>query len=284
VLITLLAATTAFSQDAQKGPPPQSPGSDTSSSDAFAPSPGTTRVAANVAAGYVIHQVAPVYPPIAKTAHITGTVVLHAIIAKDGTIEQLKVVSGPPLLLKSAMDAVQQWVYRPTLANGDPVRVDTTISVVYTLGGKNPSNAEGAGSTSDVSGSPSPQAVATDSSQDAQREAAIQSHSGGSSEPNSSTPKLTPEGHFTAATLVYQVAPVYPEDAKKKHVQGTVLLNVTIEKDGSVENLVYESGPPMLMSSAMEAVKKWRYKPTILNGEPVAVNTTISVVYTLGTH
>jgi periplasmic protein TonB len=63
-----------------------------------------------------------------------------------------------------------------------------------------------------------------------------------------------------------------------------VLLNVTIEKDGSVENLVYESGPPMLMSSAIEAVKKWRYKPTILNGEPVAVNTTISVTYELNNH
>jgi protein TonB len=77
----------------------------------------------------------PVYPPIAKTAHIAGTVVLHAVIAKDGSVEDLQYVSGPPLLMKSAMDAVKQWRYQPTQLNGDPVEVDTTISVVFTLGG-----------------------------------------------------------------------------------------------------------------------------------------------------
>jgi len=77
----------------------------------------------------------PVYPPIAKTAHISGTVVLHAVIAKDGSVEDLQYVSGPPLLMKSAMDAVKQWRYQPTQLNGDPVEVDTTISVVFTLGG-----------------------------------------------------------------------------------------------------------------------------------------------------
>jgi protein TonB len=71
---------------------------------------------------------------IAKTAHVSGTVVLHAVIAKDGTIQELQYVSGPPLLMKSAMDAVKQWRYKPTQLNGDPVEVDTTIDVVFTLG------------------------------------------------------------------------------------------------------------------------------------------------------
>jgi protein TonB len=62
-------------------------------------------------------------------------VVLHAVIAKDGSVEDLQYVSGPPLLMKSAMDAVRQWRYQPTQLNGDPVEVDTTISVVFTLGG-----------------------------------------------------------------------------------------------------------------------------------------------------
>src|SRR5271156_5991767 len=263
------------------------PGSDTSPSDAFSPPPGSTRVAANFAAGYLIHQVAPVYPAIARTAHISGTVVLHALIAKDGTIERLQVVSGPPLLLKSSMDAVQQWVYRPTLVNGEPALVDTTISVVFSLDGKNPNNPGGSGSPSAVPGSSPelPPLSAVEPSQDQQKEqTAPQTPASTSSEPNSSTPKRTREGHVTAATLIYQVTPVYPKDAKKKHIQGTVTLNATIAKDGSVENLVYESGPPMLMASAMEAVKKWRYKPTVLNGEPVAVNTAISVTYTLGNH
>jgi protein TonB len=77
----------------------------------------------------------PQYPAIAKTAHISGTILLHAIIGKDGTVQNLQYISGPPLLMQSAMDAVKQWRYKPTLLNGDPVDVDTTISVVFTLGG-----------------------------------------------------------------------------------------------------------------------------------------------------
>lgn len=97
--------------------------------------PERIRVGGNVQQANLIHEVQPVYPEIAKTAHIQGTVLLHAIIAKDGTIKQLQYISGPPLLMRNAMSAVQQWRYRPTLLNGDPVEVETTISVVFTLGG-----------------------------------------------------------------------------------------------------------------------------------------------------
>jgi len=96
---------------------------------------GPLRVGGQVQAANLIRQVQPVYPPIAKTAHISGTVVLHAIISKEGAIEKLEYVSGPPLLMKNAMDAVSQWRYRPTMLNGEPVEVDTTVSVVFTLGG-----------------------------------------------------------------------------------------------------------------------------------------------------
>ena len=96
--------------------------------------PSRIRVGGNVEAASLINKVTPVYPPIAKTAHVSGTVVLHAIISKDGTIQELQYVSGPPLLMKSAMDAVKEWRYRPTMLNGDPVEVDTTIDVVFTLG------------------------------------------------------------------------------------------------------------------------------------------------------
>jgi len=97
--------------------------------------PARIRVGGNVQAAKMVRQIMPVYPPIAKTAHISGTVVLHAVIAKDGSVEDLQYVSGPPLLMKAAMDAVKQWRYQPTQLNGDPVEVDTTISVVFTLGG-----------------------------------------------------------------------------------------------------------------------------------------------------
>jgi protein TonB len=108
-------------------------------STALPPPPKATptriRVGGNVQAASLVHQVLPVYPQIAKTAHISGTVVLHAIIGKEGTVQNLEFISGPPLLMKSAMDAVSQWRYKPTMLNGEPVEVDTTISVVFTLGG-----------------------------------------------------------------------------------------------------------------------------------------------------
>ncbi|MHB8753834.1 MAG: energy transducer TonB [Candidatus Acidiferrales bacterium] len=93
-----------------------------------------TRVGGQVEAANLIHQVMPVFPQIAKTAHISGTVVLHAIIAKDGTVQELQFISGPPLLMRAAMDAVKQWRYRPTLLNGQAVKVDTTVTVIFNLG------------------------------------------------------------------------------------------------------------------------------------------------------
>ena len=97
--------------------------------------PQRIKVGGNVQAAHIIRQVQPEYPPIAKQAHIQGTVVLHAIIAKDGTVQELQLISGHPLLVRAAMDAVKQWRYQPTTLNTEPVEVDTTINVIFTLGG-----------------------------------------------------------------------------------------------------------------------------------------------------
>jgi protein TonB len=81
----------------------------------------------------LVRRIEPVYPHIAIQLHREGRVELHAIIATDGSIQSLEVVSGDPLLIRSALDAVREWRYRPTLLNGQPVEVDTYITVVYTL-------------------------------------------------------------------------------------------------------------------------------------------------------
>jgi len=81
----------------------------------------------------LLSKVAPVYPVEAKKAKVSGTVILTATIGKDGSVEQLKVVSGPAPLKQSAMDAVRQWKYKPFLLNGDPVEVETKITVIYSL-------------------------------------------------------------------------------------------------------------------------------------------------------
>ena len=93
------------------------------------------RVSQGVTAGLVIHKVQPNYPPLAKTARVQGAVQLAAIIGKDGTIQNLHVLSGHPLLTQAALDAVKQWRYKPYILNGEPVEVDTQITVNFTLSG-----------------------------------------------------------------------------------------------------------------------------------------------------
>jgi protein TonB len=85
--------------------------------------------------GFLLNKTTPTYPPIAKAARVQGTVVLQATISKQGTIEDLRVISGPAMLQQAALDAVRQWRYRPYLLNNEPVEVETTVNVIFTLGG-----------------------------------------------------------------------------------------------------------------------------------------------------
>jgi protein TonB len=95
--------------------------------------PTRIRLGGNVEAARLIHQVQPEYPLLARDARIGGTVVLKAIINRDGSVENLSLVSGQPLLVAAAMDAVKQWVYKPTHLNGVPVEVVTEVDVYFRL-------------------------------------------------------------------------------------------------------------------------------------------------------
>ena len=106
------------------GPPPPKP-----------EGPKRVRISQGVQEAKLINQVKPVYPPLARQARIQGVVKLRAIISKEGTIQQLEVVAGPPLLIQAAVDAVRQWRYKPTLLSDEPVEVETFIDVIFSLGG-----------------------------------------------------------------------------------------------------------------------------------------------------
>jgi protein TonB len=95
--------------------------------------PAPVRLGGVVLSALLIKKVIPVYPSLARQARISGAVHLEGILAKDGTIRNLQVLSGHPLLVPAALDAVRQWVYRPTLLNGVPVEVIAPIDVVFTL-------------------------------------------------------------------------------------------------------------------------------------------------------
>jgi|HubBroStandDraft_4_1064222.scaffolds.fasta_scaffold253948_2 protein TonB len=93
----------------------------------------TRRVSGGVMEGMLVHRVLPVYPTMARATRTAGRVQLQATISRTGTIENLRAVSGPQLLIQAAIDAVTQWRYRPYLLNGDPVEVETTINVDFSL-------------------------------------------------------------------------------------------------------------------------------------------------------
>jgi protein TonB len=93
------------------------------------------RVSGGVVQGLAISRPDPVYPPIARAAHVQGVVVLQATISKTGAIENLKVLSGPPMLTQAAIDAVSRWRYKPYMLSGEPVEVETTVQVNFTFGG-----------------------------------------------------------------------------------------------------------------------------------------------------
>ncbi len=257
--LSVFAGTSLFAQE--QTPPGQSEGQPSSSQDPSAQgsgesgAPRSIRVGGNVAQANLIYQVAPVYPPIAKAAHISGTVVLHAIIGKDGTIQDLQYVSGPPLLMKSAMDAVRQWRYKPTVINGNPVEVDTTITVIFTLGGSN-----AAAPDTEVPNATAPGAPPTSQrSQDS---------------------KAWPEIVQSVPPITHP-APIYPTDAKEKHIEGIVVVLATISESGSVKKLEIESGPPELADAAKDAVRRWQFRPIEVNDSQVETQRRIAVLFSL---
>lgn len=100
-----------------------------------APPPSRPPRISTIMEGNLIYRVQPLYPPLARAARIQGAVVLRAIISRNGTIENLQTISGHPMLVGAARDAVRQWRYRPYILNGDPVEVETQVTVNFSLSG-----------------------------------------------------------------------------------------------------------------------------------------------------
>jgi TonB family protein len=214
---------------------------------------GPQRVSSGVMQGLAISQPQPVYPEEAKAQHIQGVVVLHARIAKDGTVKDLQVISGPPPLIVSAIDAVRQWKYKPYLLNGEPTEVDTTVNINYTFGG----DAE-----------PPVQPGSTPAAGTPQASSGNQNRS-------------TIYSRFATTIAISASNPAYPPIAKAAHVQGDVILSAVISKTGEVEDVKAIGGPPMLVGSAIEAAKQWKFQPDPTRADPTPMTATLIVHFTL---
>jgi outer membrane biosynthesis protein TonB len=201
-----------------------------------APQPPRARVSSGVIAGQAVTKVQPVFPREAIAAHVNGAVVMHVIIGRDGHVAEVTAVSGPEMLRQAYMDAVTQWVFRPYLLNGQPVEVDTTITLSFQMGGP-----------------------------------------GGVEQPALPPGRVRVSSGVMAGQILSK-APIYvpplPPDAK---VSGGTVLHAVIGREGTVLELTPVSGPEILRGSVMDAVRQWRYKPYLLNGEPVEVDTTITI-------
>jgi TonB family protein len=203
------------------------------------------RIAGGVIAGQIVSKVAPIYPAEAKAACIHGAVILHALIGKTGDVEQLQVVSGPPELQTSALDAVRQWKYKPYLLNGEPTAVDTTITINYNFG--------------DASRCSSPQ--------------------NGDSGAAGAEPK-TIGGSVSAPVVLSAPAPEYSAEAKAANISGTVLVSLQVDEQGTPTHVRVVRGVGNgLDEKAVEAVERYHFKPAMENGKPVVVALNIEVQF-----
>jgi TonB family protein len=212
----------------------------------------TARISGGVMAGQLLTKVQPVYPQAAKDAHISGFVVMHAIVGSDGLVKDLTVVSGPALLRDAAMDAVKQWTYKPYLLNGRPTDVDTTITVNFTL---------------------------TDTGQGAETRDTGQAQP---VLPPLPTGRVRVSSGVMAGQKLSGGMPNFCLIAGQERVNGTVSLHVVVDRTGSVSEADVTSGAAVLRQAATEAVRGWMFKPYLLNGDPVEVETTVTISESCG--
>jgi TonB family protein len=228
-----------------------------SSAAAQVSSPQRVRVSETIVQGLMTKKVSPVYPPLARQARIQGLVVMKVLISKTGDVENIQLVSGHPILAPSAIEAVKQWKYKPYLLNGEPVEVETNVTVNFTLPDKLPAE----GVVGDMPGG-------------------FPEGEKGPTQPAVPGRARVSPG-VEQGLVITKVPPQYPPEAKDQHIQGVVLMNVIIDKEGNVTNVQLISGHPLLAPAAVDAVKQWKYKPYLLNETPVEVETQVHVNFTL---
>ena len=168
-------------------------------------------------------------------------------------MDGVEVISGHELLTEGAVSAVKKWKFRPFIKDGKPIRVTSKIPFSFAFKDK----------VTDIT-----PAIANDKTV------------GGVALDANKNPVKIPQG-IAVGLLIHKVAPVYPESARMNRVQGTVVLQAEIDKDGRIAELKPISGPKELLPAAVGAVQQWRYRPYLLNGQPVAVATQVVVNFML---
>jgi len=177
-------------------------------------------------------------------------------VSETGDVTGAEVISGDPILAKSALEAAKQWKFRPFIRNGKPVPVTTRIPFNFAF-------------TNDIQDVKDSQVAENSSAQ------------GGLVAPGGAPQRIHLSQNVTQGLLVHRVTPIYPPEAKQARIQGVVVLRGVIDKEGRIADLHVISGPKELAPAAMGAVQQWRYRPYLLEGKPVEVDTEIRVNFQL---
>jgi TonB family protein len=212
----------------------------------------------------VIKRERATYPEEARENQLQGQVWVKVAVSETGDVSGVELISGDPVLARAAVDAAKKWKFKPFIKNGKPAAVTTRIP--FDFASSNTVHDEKIepvaqqspvpGRTPAIGDSPNPADVATP-----QRVRVSQGVSTG--------------------LLIHKVNPIYPVKARQAHIQGTVVLQADISTEGRIVNLRLISGPEELAPAAIGAVQQWRYRPYLQKGEPVEVQTTVQVNFTL---
>jgi TonB family protein len=188
-------------------------------------------------AGNILDAINPPYPEEARAKQVQGDVMLDVDIDIQGQVVSAKVLKGNPLLREAALQAVKQWRYRPYMLNDEPVPVRFSVVMKFRIPG--------------VPYQEEPQ--------------------------NESAPRFKVSSGVMEGLLLHRVDPAYPSEAKEQHIQGDVVLVAVIDKEGKVARLRVVSGDPILAEASSKAVQQWKYRPYTIQGQPVEVETAITV-------
>ncbi len=219
----------------------------------------------------IIHEVIPEYPAVATEHHFQGDVFISVDVDERGKVKNASIIESRDkecpeclsALENAAIEAVKKWEYQPTLVDGKPVPVSSWVafrfhfdqapSVEILTRSEESSPNVIFGSIIRMPQNPPPTPV----------------------DPGKiRIPRAVGEEH-----LIHRVDPQYPQMAKIAHIQGNVVLQCMIDQQGNVATVKAISGHPILIQAALDAVKQWKYKPFLINGQAVSIETTVTVTF-----
>jgi TonB family protein len=247
-VLLILTSSIALAQSANPAPAPSNSPPDSASTEAPPPDSTTLEI--------ILRQQA-IYPLSAARNGVQGEVMVRVTVSETGDVEKTEVLSGDPILADAAVRAAQKFKFKPFIRNGKPVKASTKLPFDFYF-------------TSKMTTTNAP--VNAD----------IPDNSASGPITGDNTPKRVKISQGTSqGFLIRKVTPIYPPEAKRNRIQGKVVLRAVIGKNGRIQNLTPISGPKDLIPAAVGAVQQWQYTPYLLMGEPVEIDTEVTVNFQL---